>query len=196
LSKKKTILRVAAALFSKHGYNNTTMSELSRITEAAEGTIFYHFTNKEELFISVLQNAKDLILGEIENYLDAREFGSGLDMIEGIVTRYLHMAETLEEQFLLVHRHYPRELAMINTICGEHFEAFYNALLDIFERAIVLGQQDGSILALPARKNAMILLSTVDGIVRFKTWKLWEANQLVDELIRTVRKMLKTDLRI
>jgi hypothetical protein len=115
-------------------------------------------------------------------------------MVEGIATRYLHMAEAMEEQFLLVHRHYPRELATINTLCGEHFEAFYSALLNIFERAIERGQQDGSILMVPVRKNAMILLSTVDGIVRFKTLKLWDANQLVDELIRIIRKMLETDL--
>jgi AcrR family transcriptional regulator len=191
LSKKETILRVAAALFSKHGYNNTTMSELSRLTAAAEGTIFYHFANKEELFISVLQNAKDVILGEIEKYLSTRTFESGLAMMQGLVTFYLHMADEMEEQFLLVHRHYPCELATVNAMCRDHFEALYNALLDIFEQAIVLGQQDGSIRNMPARKHAMVLLSMVDGIVRFKTRKIWDTKQLVDELIEILERILK-----
>lgn len=190
MSKKETILRVAASLFSKHGYNNTTMSELSRLTEAAEGTIFYHFTNKEELFISVLGNAKDVILAEIEGYLGEREFASGLDMLEGLVALYLNMADSMEEQFLLVHRHYPCELATINTICREHFETLYNELLDIFEQAILIGERDGSVLKVPSRKNALILLSTVDGIVRFKTRDLCDTKELVEELTEIVRRML------
>ena len=62
LKKKDAILQAATFLFARKGYKDTAMGELSRMTGAAEGTIFYHFKNKQEIFLTILRNLKEDIL--------------------------------------------------------------------------------------------------------------------------------------
>ena len=190
MSKKESILEASAKLFSQKGFKDTSISEISKITGAAEGTIFYHFKNKEELFLSILEKVKKDIIFDFEQYFKDATFKNGLDMMVGTISFYLYLAGKMEDQFLLLYRHYPYELAEANPICRGHLEEIYNCLASIFERAIVVGQKDGSIANIPARKTALIVFSMVDGVVRFKTYNLYDAGALYNELIACCRRML------
>jgi hypothetical protein len=64
-------------------------------------------------------------------------------------------------------------------------------MVDIFENAVHAGQQDGSIAKLPVHKTALILFSTVDGIVRFNTYRLYDAGTLYHELLNCCRRILQ-----
>lgn len=191
MSKKETILQAAATLFSKRGFKDTSIAELSKMTGAAQGTIFYHFKNKEELFLSILESLKESITAQFQHYLTEKKFKTGLDMMEGAISFYFYMAGTNGDQFLLLHRHDAYEVAESNSACREHLEAIYNCLLDIFEQAVRLGQKDGSIGDLPARKTALIIFSMVDGLVRFETYKLYHAGALYNDLIMSCRSILQ-----
>lgn len=191
MSKKEAILQAATKLFSKKGFKDTSMGELSKMTGAAGGTIFYHFKTKENLFISILENVREGIIEEFERYFGGRKFKTGLDMMEGAISFYLYLAGIMEDQFLLLHRYYPYKLAEDNPICREHLEAIYNCLVDIFEQSVLLGQKDGSIGDMPARKTALIIFTMVDGLVRFKTYNLYDVGVLYNELIASCRRMLQ-----
>ena len=69
MSKKNAILRTATGLFSEKGFKDTSMAELSKMTGVAQGTIFYHFKNKEGLFLSILENVKDVIIEQFDQHL-------------------------------------------------------------------------------------------------------------------------------
>lgn len=190
MSKKNAILLAATELFSQKGYEGASMAELSRMTGAAGGTIFHHFKNKEELFLNILEEFKEAILNAFDQYLQAGNFRSGLELVEGAVSFYLQLAGQMQSQFLLLHRHFPYKIAESNPICRDYLESIYDCLLDIFEKGIVRGQQDGSIDLVPARQSAMILFSMVDGIARFNTYQLYDAGALYNELMAACRKML------
>jgi AcrR family transcriptional regulator len=55
LQRKKEILKAAANLFSKKGYNNTTLEEIAVSAEFGIGTIYNYFANKEEIIRSILE---------------------------------------------------------------------------------------------------------------------------------------------
>jgi len=55
MSKKQAILEVATKLFSKNGFKDTSMADLANVIGTAQGTIFYHFNTKEQLFLAVLK---------------------------------------------------------------------------------------------------------------------------------------------
>ena len=192
MSKKKVILQAATRLFSEKGFKDTSMADLAKVTGAAQGTIFYHFNTKEELFLSILEELKGNIIEEFERYFSERKFKNGLDMMEGAISFYLYLAGAMEDRFLLLHRHDAYELAQVNSICKWHLEGIYNCLLDIFERAILLGQNDGSIRDMPARKTALIIFTMVDGLVRFNTYNLYDAGALFNDLIESCRRILKS----
>ena len=66
------------------------MSELAKLTGVAQGTIFYHYINKEGLFIATLERIKKIILKRYDEYLDGQKFETGLEMTEGVISFYLH----------------------------------------------------------------------------------------------------------
>ncbi len=187
------ILQSATRLFSENGFKETSMADLAKVTGVAQGTIFYHFKNKEELFLSILEELKRDIVEEFEHYFGERKFNTGLDMMEGAISFYLYLAGAMEDRFLLLHRHDAYELAQVNTICKGYLEGIYNCLLDIFERAIILGQKDGSIRDMPARKIALIIFTMVDGLVRFNTYNLYDAGALYNDLIESCRRILNNE---
>lgn len=169
------------------------MSEVAAMTGAAGSTIFYHFKTKEEIFLAILKNIKDEILLEFENYLRQNHFTNGLAMLESTISFYLNLAGARRELFMLLHHRFPYELAAVNPTCREHLEAIYTCFVDLFEKAIQLGQEDGSIVQASARKNALLIFAMVDGVVKFNTYNLYEAGALYEELMGSCRRMLQAN---
>ena len=48
---KEAILEKAAAIFNKHGYAGSSLSELMRETGLQKGGIYNHFRSKEEIML-------------------------------------------------------------------------------------------------------------------------------------------------
>jgi TetR/AcrR family fatty acid metabolism transcriptional regulator len=190
MSKRNAILGAATQLFSRNGFKETSMSELSKITGAARGTIFHHFKNKEELFLNILKDAQITILSKFKEHNDTTKYDNGLEMVEGTIIFYLHLTGEIEDQFLLLQRHYPYQMAETNTECRSYLEKVYNGLLDIFEEGISYGIRDGSIKTNSPRNTAMLLFAMIDGVVRFNTYNLYHAGSLYNDLMKSCRKIL------
>ena len=179
----------ATQLFSRNGFKETSMSELSRITGAAGGTIFHHFKNKEDLFSKVLNTVQETIVSAFRDHMQSVD-GNGLETVEEAIRFYLHLGNTFEDQFLLIHRHYPYQIAETNKQCRTYLESVYNCLLDIFEESISKGIQDGSIDVPSPRNTAMILFAMVDGVARLNTYNLYHASSLYTDLMASCRRIL------
>jgi AcrR family transcriptional regulator len=191
MTRKENILHVATKLFSEKGYRNTAISELAKITGVAEGTIFYHFKTKEGLFLAILENIRQTLISEFEGFFKEKTFETGLEMLEGSIFFYLFLVGTKEELFLILHRYDAYELAQVNPVFRKNFSAIYNFILDTFQKAILLGQKDGSIENLPAGKTAFIVFAMVDGIARLKTFNLYDSSALFEQLIAGCRRMVQ-----
>ena len=166
------------------------MAELSSLTGAATGTIFHHFKNKEDLFLQVLKNVRDSILEQFDHRPDDGDSGNGMERVIAGATRYLHLTGSMEDQFLILHRHYPYQMAETSPVCRSHLESIYTGLLDIFEAPIEQGIQDGSVNVENPRKTAMILFAMVDGIARLNTYRVYDAGTLFESLIAGCRRLL------
>lgn len=193
MSKKEEILRAAAALFANKGFKETSMAEVAAMTGTAGSNIFYHYKTKEDIFLAILKSAKEELLHEFETFLGQHHFTDGLSMLEHIIAFYLNLAGTRQELFMLLHHRFPYELAAVNPVCRGHLEAIYTCFADLFEKAILLGQADGSIVQASARKNALLVFAMVDGVVRFNTYQLYEAGTLYEDLIGSCRRMLRAN---
>ncbi|MFZ5570411.1 MAG: TetR/AcrR family transcriptional regulator [Thermodesulfobacteriota bacterium] len=191
MSKKQDILRAAITLFALKGFKDTSITQVAQMIGVASATVFYHFKNKEELFMAVLQEVREGIVSESQAYFQENEFHTGIDMVEGAVSLYIYLAGIREEWFCLLHRHHAFKLAETNPLCRRYLEDIYNCLVDIFETALRQGQRDGSVdSSLSPRKMALLVLTMVDGIVRLKTDNLYDAGALYNDLILACRRMV------
>lgn len=190
MSKRNAILASATRLFSRNGFQGTAMAELSTMTGAATGTIFHHFKNKEDLFLQVLNDVKEGILDQFDRHQRTCPDQKGIQRVEGVITFYLRLASTMEDQFLILHRHDPYQMAETSPVCRSHLESIYTCLLDIFEEGIQKGVQDGSVAVDSPRKTAMVLFAMVDGIVRLNTYRVYDAGTLYESLMVACRRLL------
>lgn len=190
-SKKTAIIDTATILFASKGFTNTSMTEVASLTGIVGATIFYHFKTKEELFVSVLENLKTGLVQAFSLYFQEEHFPSGLERLLGAVAYHLHLSEIKKEWFLLLRRHYTHELAAVNPACRRHLEVVYTCLIEIFEKALTIGQEDGSIGPLSAKKTALIIMAMVDGIIQLESNNLYNAGTLYSELLASCRRMVE-----
>ena len=191
--KKQAILNAATILFAQKGYTKTSVAELARITNSAEGTLFYHFKTKSDLFIAIIENVRVGITHEFDQYMGMVRFDCGLEMMEKVIAFLLYLADDHEEWFLLLQRHYPYEIAYENEVCRDHLATIYSTLLDFFESAIIRGQKDGSIATgLPTHKTALLIFSMVNGLIWLNLNGLYDTSTLYEELLVSCRRVLTT----
>ncbi len=69
--KKERILTAATALFSRWGYNKTSLDEVARSAHIAKATIYYYFPSKEQLFIAAFSNKAEELFAKLETELNS-----------------------------------------------------------------------------------------------------------------------------
>jgi AcrR family transcriptional regulator len=75
---REKILLAAARLFAERGYESTSLAEVARAAKVSKALIFWHFDNKQQLYLSALQK-------NLEPYHIDREELAGLEEPEQIV---------------------------------------------------------------------------------------------------------------
>ena len=74
---KRKIFETSMKLFAEKGYDATSIEEITATVGVAKGTLYYHFSSKEEIFnflieegIKLLQNSIDIKTEKLDNYID------------------------------------------------------------------------------------------------------------------------------
>ena len=65
------IRNAALMLFSRQGYEGTSVAEIATLAGVAKPLIHYHFSSKEELWYSVIDEAADKLLKQLEAFRTA-----------------------------------------------------------------------------------------------------------------------------
>ncbi len=63
---REKILQVAEDLFSEFGFDGTSIAKISKAAGVNKGLIYYHFKDKKDIVVSILQS----IIGEIDRKTD------------------------------------------------------------------------------------------------------------------------------
>ena len=64
--RRAELIDKAARLFGAHGYNKTSMRDISAAFGILHGSIYHHFGSKDELFIAVYSAGVDRFIAEVE----------------------------------------------------------------------------------------------------------------------------------
>jgi AcrR family transcriptional regulator len=190
MSKRDDILGAATHLFAVKGYQDTSIADISKATGAADGTIFYHFKNKEDILVTILRRIKDRILTEFAANAYTGRFATGLERAESVIQFYLALTADMEMEFMLLFRNYPYQLASINEEARADLEAIYTCFLEYLGEAIASGQADGSVDDLPGDKVGLVIFGLLSSMVRFRIFNLFPVAPVYPELIISCRKIL------
>jgi AcrR family transcriptional regulator len=136
---REQILETAKSLFIQHGYHGLAMRQISDALGVSKAALYYHFKDKEELFIAILNNN----LNEIENAIDliqARPVSCG-EMVTAFVEYVLK--QPTEQRALI--RLASQEMSEISAMARRKFDRTYHdqftgKLQTIFEAGIKNGE--------------------------------------------------------
>ena len=101
---KRKIFEASMKLFAEKGYDATSIEEITATVGVAKGTLYYHFSSKEEIFnflveegMKLLHNSVDLKIDKLPNYIDKLK---AIVLIQiKIVVKYENLITILLNQF-------------------------------------------------------------------------------------------------
>lgn len=104
IKKKDAILDSAVAIFSKHGYENTKLEQITRSLSLTDKSIYYYFSSKGDLFIEVVrlvQNKLDILIQSINetdiNHLEKIKLYTAKAMTIKGLTLLMELPKSLSE---------------------------------------------------------------------------------------------------
>lgn len=66
---RKKILEAAAQIFSQKGYHATSMNDIANAVNLQKASLYHHVNSKQEILLSLLDEALDLVIQEISNVI-------------------------------------------------------------------------------------------------------------------------------
>lgn len=82
LTRESEVLSAAEKLFTRKGYENTTMDEIAKEAEFTKRTLYQYFISKENLFYAVIINGVKQLISYVEEEMAAGK--TGLGKIQGM----------------------------------------------------------------------------------------------------------------
>ena len=130
---KRKIFETSMDLFAKKGYEATSIEEITSVVGVAKGTLYYHFSSKEEIFyflieegMKLLKNSIDIKTSKLENSLDKLK---AIVLIQiKIIVKYENFISMLLSQ---IWGQEPR-----NKKCREYVFEYINMIEDIIKEGI------------------------------------------------------------
>jgi TetR/AcrR family transcriptional regulator, mexJK operon transcriptional repressor len=136
---REQILDTAKSLFIQQGYHGLAMRQISEALGVSKAALYYHFEDKEELFLAIISNNLD----EIESAIDSIQ-SQKISCGEKIVLFVEHVLKQPAEQRAMI-RLASQEMSQLSATARKKFDKTYHdqftgKLQTIFEAGVRNGE--------------------------------------------------------
>ena len=158
--KREKILKSAARLFAKNGYEKVTMEEIATKLKLNKATLYYYFKSKDEIFFMIQMQAIGQANDALEKVLDSNlgpkeKLREAIKSHVRIVTRD-YITGTFRQRELVL----PRELMVKVIAARNHFE-------ENFEKIVLEGVKQGIFQENNWKLAVMSILGALNAIPRW-----------------------------
>lgn len=80
---KRAIFETSMKLFAEKGYEATSVEEITATVGVAKGTLYYHFSSKEEIFNFLVEQGMNLLKNSI--FIKTSKLDNSIDKIKAII---------------------------------------------------------------------------------------------------------------
>lgn len=182
--RRQQIAEAALRIISSRGLNRLTAAELAREVGIADGTIFRHFRDKQEIVLLAIGYLREILSQDL-----LPEHVPPLDRLESFVQNRLRLAEAHADLYALAFSDRLKEAA------GERALALLTELaestLTFVEDCLKAAQKEGTVDAqLPAHTLAIVLLGTIHASAALRTLRHWRTEDPPDAVWKTLKLLL------
>lgn len=151
---KRKIFEISMDLFAKKGYDATSIEEITSVVGIAKGTLYYHFSSKEQILDFLIADGMKLLKHSLE--LKSRMADTFEDKIHAIILVEIKVVDKYENLINLV----------MNEFCGDGNrnqkcrECIYECV-DVIESVVKAGVESGSIKECDTRAIAFEIFGVI-----------------------------------
>lgn len=173
---KRKIFETSMRLFAEKGYDSTSIEEITATVGVAKGTLYYHFSSKEEIFNFLIQEGIKLLQNSIE--IKTSGHVSTIDKIKAIILIQIKVTVKYENLIsILLSQIWGNESR--NIVCQRCVFDYIKTIENIIQNGIDIGELpniDAEILA------TSIFGLTCSGLVyKIKSGNQIDINKLYNE---------------
>lgn len=188
ISNKETVLQTATSLFLTRGYQLTSMDDIVAVSSVSKTNIYYHYKNKEELLLAIVDRLIERYDRQIMHVLSQEDLS-----IPDRLERMLHLfADSQEQQeilggcpFLTLYT----QTAHASEEVSARIKGFFDRQLTGVERLLEAGKQRGELPPeMPAAAMAAMIVTSVEGALFIA--KACGRPQVLEELRQGLATML------
>ena len=135
---KRKIFETSMRLFAEKGYDATSIEEITSVVGVAKGTLYYHFTSKEEIFNSLTEEGMKLLKNSI--IIKTSNLENSIDKLKAVVLIEFKILVKYED-FISILLSQIWGTDQRSLLCRKHiFEC-----IELIEKIIIEGQEKGEI---------------------------------------------------
>lgn len=193
MMKKECILNAAIKLFAKNGVYATSTLSLAHAAGVAEGTIFRHFSNKEEIFFKILSSLYEKMAKEFEDEFSRTEAAHGLPVIKHATGLFLEFALENRDYFTILFNEAPSRYIHMENAAVNVLKDIYDYIVAFFVKNIEYGKNCGSIRpTVKSESVAVIMACAVIGLARLRHFGVVCKDEpaVVEQLMESFDRML------
>lgn len=134
---KRKIFETAMKLFADKGYDATSIEEITAMVGVAKGTLYYHFSSKEEIFKFLVEEGVKLLTNSIE--IKTEKLTSSIDKIRAITLIELKVLVKYESFMTIILKEIWGTGAR-SKMCREYVFKYIQMIQEIVEEGMKKGE--------------------------------------------------------
>lgn len=183
---KRKIFEASMKLFAEKGYDATSIEEITSTVGVAKGTLYYHFSSKEEIFNFLVEEGVKLLKNSIE--IKTQKLEKTIDKLRAIILIEIKVMVKYENfMMLLLSQIWGNEPR--NIVCKKYVLEY----IKIIENIVDEGIKNGEII----QANSELIATEIFGVTcsslvyQFKIGKDIDIKQIYLEYEKTLIKGLQ-----
>ena len=131
LTSKEKIIKAAIKVFSAEGYDRASMDEIARVARLTKPMIYYHFKNKKDLYLYLLESHVERFYSRLQDILTAPR--DHLQILSMLIDYYDESFHTNPEMLQLFQRETVGNGRLLEHLTEKHLSKIQEATGSIFQ---------------------------------------------------------------
>ena len=164
MPKKDSIIKTATHLYAAQGFDGTTTLQISKNAGATEPLIYYHFTGKDEIYISILTSIFDDYFSCLKALQVKTE--TQFERIENLFRLHFQLVAKMPDEMSLIVSNKPAKLNDPDNVYTKNIKSHKKRLNYYLSSCLKNGIQTGEFKKVPVKETTSILMIMINGVLR------------------------------
>ncbi|MCP4718262.1 MAG: TetR/AcrR family transcriptional regulator [Desulfobacteraceae bacterium] len=192
--RRNQILDAARKLLFSQGFENVSISKISKEAQLGVGTIYFYYKNKADIFVALQEEGLAFLFSTIQQ-IQGKELNPE-EKLNEIALAYYNFSQNQQEYFNIINYFLSSPRFFFQEEQKQLIDMSGNKILMVIEDIILQGVEAGFFIEEDPRKFSILFWGTMHGLIHFKklehTTLQNENHQLiyqysVDKLIKSIQ---------